>query len=70
MQITEMTPVHRDRLLFLFDLLDVCRSGNDWRRFETRPRHCVRLLPGENIMLIEVSFDEKSHNLGGYLASN
>jgi len=63
MQITEMTPVHRDRLLFLFDLWDVCWPGNDWRRFETVLRHCIRLLLGENIMFIKVSFGEKSHNL-------
>ena len=57
-QVSETTAVHKDKLLFLFDLVGVRWLGNNLSRFETNLRH--RLLLGE---LAEVSPKDKRHNL-------
>jgi len=35
--------------------------GDNWPR--NRLKHCIHLLFGENVVLIEIGFNEKYHNL-------
>lgn len=61
-QVSETTAVRKDKLLLWFDLAGVRWPRKNLSRFEI-VRHFTRLLFVKDVVLIEVSFNEKHHNL-------